>query len=145
MRIIQILLLTPLLTLAAFASVFGSIRGIVHDPQHRPVENAMVMLRSKTSDWSTTVNTDATGQFNFNAVAVGEYTVTIVAPGFNQTAQNVQINSGSQPVLHFSLSVATTKETITVSGAPEAIPTDSATTTTLVGRVAIQHTPRAAR
>jgi hypothetical protein len=138
-------LLTPLLTLAAFASVFGSIRGIVHDPQHRPVENAMVMLRSKTSDWSTTANTDASGQFTFNAVALGEYTVTVVAPNFNQAAENVLVNSGSQPVLHFSLRLATNKETVNVSGAPEAIPIDSATPTTLVSRLDIEHTPGAAR
>ncbi len=147
MRFIRIILatLSLMLALPAFAFVFGSVRGIVHDPQHRPVENAMVMLRSKTSDWSTTANTDATGQFNFNAVALGEYTVTVAAPSFNQAAENVRVNSGSQPVLHFSLSVATNKETIQVSGAPETIPTDSATPTTLVSRLDIERTPGAAR
>ena len=134
-----------LTSLAAFASIFGSLRGIVHDPQHRPVENAMVMLRSKTSDQIVTVNTDARGEFTFNAIALGDYTVTVVAPNFNQAARSVQINSGSQPVLHFSLSVATNKESVTVSGSPEAIPVDSATPTTLVSRVDIEHTPGAAR
>jgi len=142
-----IIWLTTFLLLAACASaqVSGSIRGIVHDPQHRPVENAMVMLRSKTSDWATTANTDATGQFVFNAVALGEYTVTVVAQNFNQAAASVRVNSGSQPVVHFSLSVATNKETIQVSGSPEAIPIDSATPTTLVSRLDIEHTPGAAR
>src|SRR5271169_3240483 len=134
-----------LTSIAAFASIFGSVRGIVHDPQHRPVENAMVMLRSKTSDWATTTNTDASGQFTFNAVAPGEYTVTIVAPGFNQIASDVLVNSGSHPVLHFFLTVATTKETVIVSGAPDAVRTDSATPTTLVSRLDIEHTPGAAR
>src|SRR5271169_5356794 len=134
-----------LTSIAAFASIFGSVRGIVHDPQHRPVENAMVMLRSKTSDWATTTNTDASGQFTFNAVALGEYTVTIAAPGFNQAAANVLLNSGSQPVLHFSLTVATNKETINVSGAPVAVPTDSATPTTLISRLDVERTPGAAR
>jgi len=145
MRFTRLILLIPFLALTAFASIFGSVRGIVHDPQHRPVENAMVMLRSKTSDWSTTTDTDASGQFTFNAVALGEYSVTVVAPGFNQAAQNVMVNSGSQPVLHFSLSVATNKETINVSGAPEAAPTDSATPTTLVSRLDVERTPGAAR
>jgi hypothetical protein len=145
MHFTRLILLVPLLSLSAFASIFGSVRGIVHDPQHRPVENAMVMLRSKTSEWATTANTDATGQFSFNAVALGEYTVTIVAPGFNQAAANVVVNSGSQPVLHFSLRVVTTKETVNVSGAPEAVPTDSATPTTLVSRLDVERTPGAAR
>src|SRR6267154_1042709 len=146
MRCTRIILLMPLLAaLPAFASVFGSVRGIVHDPQHRPVENAMVMLRSQTSEWSTSASTDATGQFIFNGVSLGEYTVTVVAPSFNQAAQNVRVSSGSQPVLHFSLSVATNKQTVNVSGAPEAAPTDSATPTTLVSRLDVEHTPGADR
>jgi hypothetical protein len=142
----SICLAAPLLfALAAFASIFGSIRGIVHDPQHRPVQNAMVMLRSKTSDWSASATTDAAGEFVFNGVAVGEYTVTVVAPAFNQATQNLIVNSGSQPVLHFSLNVATNRESVNVSGVPEAAPTDSATPTTLVSRLDVEHTPGAAR
>jgi hypothetical protein len=129
----------------ALATVFGSVRGIVHDVQHRPVADAMVMLRSKTSDWAATANTDATGQFIFNAVDLGEYTVTVVAPGFSQAVESVRVNSGSQPVLHFSLGIATKKETVSVSGAPEAVPTDSATPTTLVSRLDVERTPGAAR
>jgi TonB dependent receptor-like, beta-barrel/TonB-dependent Receptor Plug Domain len=55
------------------------------------------------------------------------------------------ITSSSQPVLHFALSVATTKETINVSAAPELVPTDSATPTTLVDRAEVAHTPGADR
>jgi hypothetical protein len=149
---IRILILTSIIlasmlmaTLPAFASIFGSVRGIVHDPQHRPVQNAMVMLRSKTSDWSASATTDAAGEFVFNGVAVGEYTVAVVASTFNQATQNLIVNSGSQPVLHFSLSIATNKETVNVSGSPEAAPTDSATPTTLVSRLDVEHTPGAAR
>jgi hypothetical protein len=147
MRFTSIIFSTALLMapLAAFASIFGSVRGIVHDPQHRPMENAMVMLRSKTSDWTASANTDAAGQFIFNGVPLGEFTVTVAAPTFNQSAQSVLVSSGSQPVLHFSLSVATNKETVNVSGAPEAAPTDSATPTTLVSRLDVEHTPGAAR
>jgi outer membrane cobalamin receptor len=146
MRCTRIILLMLLLaTLPAFASIFGSVRGIVHDPQHRPIENAMVMLRSKTSDWSASATTDVAGQFIFNGVTLGEYTVTVAAPSFNPASQNVVVTSGSQPVLHFALTVATTKETVNVSGAPEAAPTDTATPITLVSRLDVEHTPGAAR
>jgi outer membrane cobalamin receptor len=127
------------------ASVFGSIKGIVHDPQHRPLGNAMIMLHSKTSDWSTTVNTDTNGEFTFNPVALGDYTVTVVAPHFNQATQKVHVSSGSEPVLHFLLSVATNTEVVNVSGAPEAAPTDSATPTTTIDRLDIENTPGATR
>src|SRR5438270_630158 len=119
----------------------GSVRGIIHDPQHRPVENAMVMLKAKSSDWSTTANSDANGNFTFNAVPMGEYIVSVAAVGFDQTLQNVTILSGSQPVLHFALKVAGAKESVNVSGAPESAPTDSSTPTTVIDRVEIARTP----
>ena len=107
----RILLLAILFTAAfARATVFGSIRGIVHDPQHRPVQGAMVMLRAKTSDWSATTNSDANGEFNFNAVPLGEYSVSVAASGFTQAEQSVVVISGSEPVLHFALNVAAAKK-----------------------------------
>ena len=133
------------LTSAAFASVVGSVRGIIHDPQHRPVQNAMVMLKAKSSDWSTTANSDPNGNFAFNAVPTGEYIVTVVGVGFEQAQQEVAVLSGTQPVLHFALNVAGAKETISVSATPEFAPTDSSTPTTVVDRLEIARTPGAAR
>jgi hypothetical protein len=127
----------------AFADIFGSIRGVVHDPQHRPVDRAMVMLHSKSSDWVATTDTDAAGQFTFGAVPLGEYTVTVASPGFLQTAQSVVVRSGTEPVLHYQLKLAAVKESVTVSAEPEAAPTDSATPTTLVSRADVAHTPGA--
>jgi len=140
--IIPALLLT---SIVAFASIFGSVRGVIHDPQHRPVQNTMVMIKAKSSDWSATANSDANGNFAFNAVPLGEYVVTVAGLGFEQSQQDVVVMSGTQPVLHFALSVAGAKETINVSGTPEAAPTDSATPTTLVNRLEIARTPGAAR
>jgi protocatechuate 3,4-dioxygenase beta subunit len=85
MRPLHILLFGLFFTaLGAQASIFGSLRGVVHDPQHRPVQGAMVMVRAKSSDWSKTANTDANGEFAFNAIPIGEYTVTVANPGFEQ-------------------------------------------------------------
>ena len=129
----------------AHATIFGSVRGVIHDPHHRPVSGAMVMLRSQTSDFEKTANTDNNGEFQFNALPLGEYAVIVVAPGFGQVEQNLIVQSGTEPVLHLALRVAEAKETITVSAAPEAAATDSATPTTLVDRAAIARTPGAAR
>ncbi|HEV2713727.1 MAG TPA: TonB-dependent receptor, partial [Terriglobales bacterium] len=142
---ILLLALCLIVTVCGFAAVVGTVRGVIHDPQHRPVQNAMVMLKAKTSDWSTTADSDANGNFAFNAVPLGEYVVTVVGPGFEQTQQNVSITSSSQPVLHFALNVATAKETINVSGTADSAPTDSSTPTTIVDRLEIARTPGADR
>jgi len=131
--------------LSAVASIFGAVRGIIHDPQHRPVQGAMVMLKSKTSDLSFTATSDAEGQFRLNSVPLGDYTISVASPGFVQTAQNVAVSSGTEPVVHFSLEVATSKETVSVTATTEVAPTDTATPTTTINREDIQRTPGAAR
>ena len=127
------------------ATIFGSVRGIIHDPQHRPIQGAMVMLKAKSSDWSKSTNTDANGNFEFNAVPVGDYSVIVANPGFVQSTQDVRVESGTEPVVHLQLHVAATNETVNVSAQPEVTPSDSVTPTTTVSRVDIQRTPGADR
>src|SRR4051812_19110372 len=134
-----------LLTGVCFATIFGSVRGIIHDPQHRPLQGAMVMLRADSSDWAKSTNTDENGEFLFNGVPIGEYTVTVAAPSFTQISQTVTVGSATQPVLHLALKVAAKGETVNVSGTPGGAPTDSATPTTLVDRAQIELTPGADR
>ena len=128
---------------ATFATIFGSVRGVVHDPQHRPVQNAMVMLKSKSSDWSKSANTGADGQFEFNSVPLGNYAVTVVSNGFQQTHQDVIVQSDTHPVLHFELTLSGTTEHVIVSGVPVQATTDTVTPTTLLNRDDIQETPGA--
>ena len=147
MRLLRVPLFAAcfIMALAAFAAVVGSVRGIIHDPQHRPVQNAMVMIKARSSDWSASANSDANGNFAFNAVPLGEYVVTVAGVGFEQAQQDVVVISGSEPVLHFALKVAGAKESVNVSGTPEAAPTDSSTPTTVVDRLEIARTPGADR
>ncbi len=144
-KIILAAALVPLAAGVAAATIFGSVRGIVHDPQHRPLQGAMVMLRANSSAWAKSTNTDDNGQFEFNAVPIGEYTVVVAALGFSQVSQTVAVRSSTEPVLHLALKVAAKGETVNVSGAPEVALTDSSTPTTLVDRAQIERTPGADR
>jgi TonB dependent receptor/Carboxypeptidase regulatory-like domain/TonB-dependent Receptor Plug Domain len=129
----------------AFANVYGAIRGVVHDPQHRPVQGAMVMLKAKSSDWAKTAATDANGEFQINGVPLGDYTVSVASKGFAQTAQDATVISGTVPVVHFQLQIATENTKVTVSAASEVAPTDSPTPITLVDQLDIARTPGADR
>ena len=142
---IRLFAVIAVLAVAAFASVVSSVHGVIHDPQHRPVQDAMVMIKAKNSQWASTGNSDANGNFVFSAVPLGEYVVTVVGVGFEQSQQDVAVVSGSNPVLHFALNVAGAKETVNVSGAAEEVPSDTATATTVVDRLEIARTPGAAR
>jgi len=129
--------------LPAFATVFGTVRGIVHDPQHRPVSGIQVVLKAKTSEFTLDARTDDAGQFHFDAVPIGEYTVAIADANFVADQQSISVLSGTAPIFHFELRLPSQNETVVVSA--DAAQTETVTPTTLVDRLQIQETPGAAR
>src|SRR5216684_972600 len=129
--------------LPAFATVFGTVRGIVHDPQHRPVSGIQVILKAKASEFALNTRTDDAGQFHFDAVPIGEYNVSVNDSNFVAVQQSVAVLSGTAPILHFELRLPTQNETVLVSA--DAAQTETATPTSLVDRLQIQETPGAAR
>ncbi len=137
-----ILFLWPLAG-AALATVFGTVRGIVHDPQHRPVSGIQVVLKAKASEFTLNARTDDAGQFHFDAVPLGEYSVSIDDSNFVADQQGVAVLSGTAPILHFELRLPTQNETVVVSA--DAAQTETVTPTTLVDRLQIQETPGASR
>jgi hypothetical protein len=135
------LISSPLL----YATIFGRIQGIVHDPQHRPLAGASVKLRAITSDWSQTAQADNNGEFSFTTVPVGDYKITVSNPKFGTTEQTVTVDSSSSPVLHFQLAIAPLNQTAVVTAQSDVVNTDSVTPTTLVDREDIAQTPGADR
>ncbi len=126
-----------------WATIFGNVRGIVHDPQHRPVGGAQVVLKAQRSDWSQAAETDSEGEFEFNAVPLGDYTISITAPGFESSAQTLSLASGNSPILHFALSLATVKQSVEVKERPTVVNTESSAEPTTVSRQQITQTPGA--
>jgi hypothetical protein len=130
---------------AARATIFGSVRGIVHDPEHRPIAGADVKLQSATSDFSLKAKSDQNGEFTFNPVAVGDYVITVDTSGFALAKQNVTVIADSSPILHFLLELAPVTQTETVTATADVANLDSSTPTTLVNRQDIARTPGADR
>jgi Carboxypeptidase regulatory-like domain len=77
----------------ARATIFGGVRGIVHDPQHRPIQDALVTLKAVDSDWMQSQKTNDSGEFEFTAVPLGNYTVTAALAGFQMQQQDVTVTS----------------------------------------------------
>src|SRR6202050_5108046 len=130
---------------ASYATIFGKIQGIVHDQQHRPVAGATVKVQAITSDWSQTTQTDDNGEFSFTAVPVGDYKIIVTRSKFQTSEQTVTVASGSAPILHFQLAIATVNQTTVVVAQAEVGNVDSVTPTSLMNRQDIQDTPGADR
>ncbi len=110
---------------ALLATIFGSVRGIVHDPQHRPITGAQVTLQASNSAFKMDATTNAEGIFVFSAVPLGQYTATVAANGFTSQSQSLQVVVDSAPVLHYQLAVATTTQQVNVIATAEELDTDS--------------------
>src|ERR1700730_16279036 len=120
------------------ATIFGNIRGIVHDPSHRPIQGAQVALHAVASEWSAQGQTNENGEFSFAAVPAGEYSVRITHEGFAEEEQRLVVASGNVPVLHFQLGLAQQRQSVEVSETPEGVNPQLSTPETLVSRQTIE-------
>lgn len=142
-RIATVISAMTLLAASVAAAASGSLRGIVHDPQHRPVPGATVALASRHSDWHETIVSDSAGEFLFKEVPIGDYTLTVSLSGFTTATSNVTIVSGSSPVIHVILELGGVTQSVDVSASQTADAGRTVTPTTLVDQRDIERTPGA--
>src|SRR5690242_8667139 len=128
-----------------FASVFGTVKAIVHDPQHRPVQGAQVIVKSRTSDFQQTGTTNEEGIATVMKLPAGEYDVTIASPGFSAEPQSVTVSTDHVQEMHFALALAAKQETVEVSAEPARVDPASSTPQSLVNRAQITQSPGADR
>jgi hypothetical protein len=130
----------------AQATVFATLRGVVHDPQHHPVAGAAITLQAADSVFALRTTAGSDGEFTLPAAPIGVYRLTVAAPGFATVTEPITLASGTNPVAHIPLEVATATQSVTVEGlGGDLSATDSATPTTLITRAEIDETPGAGR
>ncbi len=144
-RLLCSFVLIVLSVAATHASVFGNVKGTVLDPQQRPVVAATVSLRSRTSSFSLTTDTDGDGAFSFRAVPIGEYTVTVESGGFSKPTLALIVLSDRATVLRVQLKIAPVSQQVEVRTTPGQVDSGSTTPVTLVSRKQIAQTPGADR
>jgi hypothetical protein len=148
MRRFHLLAATMLVAAAipALATVFATVRGVVHDAEHRPISGASVLLQAASSSYSLQVTTNSRGEFELPPAPIGVYHLTVQAPGFATTKQPLSIASGINAVLHVPMAVESNAETVVVHDSTISVdPSDSVTPTTLITREQIDETPGASR
>jgi hypothetical protein len=144
-RMILGLLLFLLPASFAWASIFGTVQGVVHDPQHRPIAGAHIELHAVNSDLVLHTTSNQDGSFSIPSVALGDYRVTVSKDGFAIQEQTITLASDTSPVLHFALQLGTVQQTVSVQALVSTANVNSVTPTTLVDREDIAETPGADR
>jgi outer membrane receptor protein involved in Fe transport len=119
------------------AQTLGTVRGIVHDPQHRPLENASVTAGLKT------VQSDSNGEFTISDLPEGPVTLRVTAAGFAPLEQQIRVTQDKTPVLHLQLALAEVKQSVEVPGAISRLSAQTSTVRTTVTPQEILETPGA--
>jgi hypothetical protein len=127
----------------ASATVFATVHGVVHDPQHRPIAGAAVTLEATDSDFALRATTNADGEFELPQTPIGVYRLTVAASGFANATLTLTVESGTNPVVHTPLEVAGATQSVVVNGTASSA--DTVTPTTLITRQTIDETPGADR
>src|ERR1044071_4706541 len=136
-------LVTTLLTASAIAQTSTSrITGRVLDSKQASIAGASVTITNEATNVSQTQTTTEAGVYAFEALPVGNYTVTVEQNGFKKfvkTGNHLEVNNPLN--VDVVLEIGQVSETVTVQGGPDQLQTANATLSNVVEQKAIETLP----
>ena len=121
----SLLLLAPHMLMAQVttATVFGTVT----DSTGAIVANATVIITNLATNISTTLTTTNTGEYRFDLVPVGSYSLAVTAAGFEKVIQsNITLTVNQEQRVDETLKVGGSNQTVTVNSDPPQINLESA-------------------
>lgn len=116
-----------LVNLSLFAQVAGtgSIEGTVTDPSGATVSGASVIAINVATGVETVTKSTNSGVFAIHALPPGEYTVTVVAAGFQTLKQeHVVVDALADVAVNPSLQIGATSQSVVVQAEPSVLKTE---------------------
>ncbi len=112
---------------SVWASINGSISGVVKDPTGAVIPNAEVTVLNVGTNISQTVHTDGLGAYSFLSVPVGRYRLEVKASGFESYRQTeIVVNDNDK--LRFDVTLQLGQVTQSVEVAATAVHVETANT-----------------
>src|SRR5437764_403350 len=99
------------------ATASGTIQGTVTDSSGAVVPGAQVVAKNKSTDLSRTTASSDTGDYRFELLPVGNYTITISKSGFATFVQTLEILVGQTATVNSQSKPGVATELIEVTGA----------------------------
>jgi len=111
-----LILLFALVLIQTTASAQSSpVTGRVVDPQGASVANAEITLVPSSGQRTRGARSSADGSFSLDAVAPGQYSLLVRAPGFTESTQSITVGAATN--LTVTMQIAGVVEDVTVQGA----------------------------
>jgi len=123
-------------------NITGSIVGTVNDSSGAILPNATVTITNIASGLKRTVPTDDAGNYQVLSLPRGEYSVDIDAKGFKHfTRTPIDVVVDQVARVDVSMTIRGSSETVTVTGAPPIMQTDSASLGQAIEGTAVRDLP----
>ena len=124
------------------SSTSARLSGTVTDPTGAVVPNAKVSALNTGTNLSQEVLSGAAGNYAFNSLPPGQYTVTATLAGFETLVNTgVGLTVGQNATLNLVLKAGGAEETVTVTGGAELINTTSAELGSVVDQGTVKELP----
>jgi len=121
--------------------ITADILGTVTDPAGAVVPNAKVTVVNTATSATRTLQTNASGDYVFNLLPPGSYTVTVESPSFKKSVSNVTLVAGDRARVDALLQVGETNQVVEVTATTPALQTDSSTVRDTVSAQSVQDLP----
>ena len=123
-------------------AIYGSIFGTVTDNTGAVVPNATVKVTDVAKGTSTTVESNASGQYTAQHLIPDVYKVEVTAAGFSTSSlDNVIVYADTAPKADIQLSIGAANSTVTVSSAAPLLETDRAEVSMILNSRAVENLP----
>ena len=104
----------------------GSVSGIVTDPSGSGILGAKVTITNTAMGTQNSTVTTGAGNYTMPQLAAGEYSVTVVAPGFSKLIRSgIKVSVGETANVDLKLGVGQAMTTVTVTADAPLLQTDS--------------------
>jgi hypothetical protein len=119
----------------------ADILGTVSDSGGAVLPNAKVSVQSLATNEVKTATTNASGDYIFNLMQPGQYTITVEAPSFKKSVVNLTVSAGDRARANVELQVGDVAQAVEVQAQSPALQSDSATLTTTLASQSVQDLP----
>ena len=124
----------------------GAITGTIHDPSGAVIVGAQITLTNTSTGLQLHAVTNGSGLYNFTPLPIGQYKISVSAPGFESiTQENITVNVQQRLGLPITLKPGAVSQTVTVTSAPPLLQTEESSVGEVLQTSQINNTPLSGR
>jgi Carboxypeptidase regulatory-like domain len=127
--------------LSAQTTTSGGLTGVVSDPSHAVVPDAVVELTDNNKGTIHPAKTDSYGVYRYYFLAPGRYTVIVSHEGFRTESRELNVQLGPPGTMNFALEIAQENTAVKVTGEAPLLQAENGDVSTTINQQQVSEVP----